>query len=65
MGKWATGVLSWHNPPYIRYTPDEVGNFGVPIGKISVEDLVDIMTAIEVLIQSSGRTGLALVSPYT
>ena len=49
----------------MRYTPDEEGNFDVPIGGISVGDLVAIMTAMEVMIQFGGRAGLALVSPYT
>ncbi|MCJ1427675.1 hypothetical protein MMC29_005580 [Sticta canariensis] len=45
----SAGLLTWYNPFYMQYTPDEVGNFAgqTGYGYISFEKFVDAVTALK------------------
>ena len=57
------GQLVWYNPFYMRYAPDEEGNFGgqTGYGYISFEKFVDAVTALNegrVTLDELDRRGL-------
>lgn len=63
----SAGQLTWYNPFYMQYTPDEAGNFAgqTGYGYISFEKFVDAVTALKegkVTLEELDQRGLPTLS---